>query len=118
MEKDKILDLRSIDDYNKFLGLETKNPLVGIIDFSKVKVLRHRRKCGTFYAIFLKEKIHGQLVYGRGKYDYQEDGSNRHTNFAFMMLLLLTRGIVILFYITVPRIGTRIIRRCERFPAV
>lgn len=72
MEKDKILDLRSIDDYNKFLGLETKNPLVGIIDFSKVKVLRHRRKCGTFYAIFLKEKIHGQLVYGRGKYDYQE----------------------------------------------
>lgn len=72
MEKNKILDLRSIDDYNKFLGLETKNPLVGIIDFSKVKVLRHRRKCGTFYAIFLKEKIHGQLVYGRGKYDYQE----------------------------------------------
>ena len=66
------MNLNSVRDYNDFLGLETLNPLVSFIDFSKVRVLKHRRKCGTFYAIFLKEKIHGQVVYGRGKYDYQE----------------------------------------------
>lgn len=66
------MNLNSVSDYNDFLGLETLNPLVSFIDFSKVRVLKHRRKCGTFYAIFLKEKIHGQVVYGRGKYDYQE----------------------------------------------
>lgn len=67
-----ILDLKSIDDYNKFLGLETLNPLVSFVDFSNVKVLPHRRKCFNFYGVFLKEKIHGPLAYGRGKYDYQE----------------------------------------------
>lgn len=68
----EILDLRTIHDYNTFLGLETLNPLVSLVDFSKVEVLPHRRKCFNFYAIFLKEKVHGPLVYGRSKYDYQE----------------------------------------------
>lgn len=67
-----ILDLKTIHDYNQFLGLETLNPLVSFIDFSKVEVLPHRRKCFNFYGIFLKEKIHGPLTYGRSKYDYQE----------------------------------------------
>ena len=31
----EILDLKTIHDYNKFLGLETLNPLVGFVDFSK-----------------------------------------------------------------------------------
>ncbi len=68
----EILDLKTVHDYNVFLGLETQNPLVGFVDFSKVEVLHHRRKCFNFYGIFLKEKIHGPLVYGRSKYDYQE----------------------------------------------
>lgn len=68
----EILDLQTINDYNEFLGLETLNPLVGIVDFSKVEVLKHRCKCFGFYAIFLKEKIHGPISYGRNKYDYQE----------------------------------------------
>ena len=67
-----ILNLDTIQDYNEFLGLETLNPLVGIVDFSDVKVLKHRRKRFNFYAIYKKKKIHGALVYGRGKYDYQE----------------------------------------------
>ena len=68
----EILDLKTIHDYNTFLGLETLNPLVALVDFSKVKVLKHRCKCFGFYAIFLKEKIHGPLTYGRNRYDYQE----------------------------------------------
>ncbi len=68
----EILYMNSIHDYNNFLGLETLHPLVSFVDFSQVKVLPHRRKSGTYYAIFLKEKIHGPITYGRGKYDYQE----------------------------------------------
>ena len=68
----EILDLKTIHDYNVFLGLETQHPLVGFIDFSKLDVLKHRCKRFGFYAIFLKEKIHGPLTYGRSKYDYQE----------------------------------------------
>ena len=34
----EILDLKTIHDYNRFLGLETLNPLVSFVDFSKVAV--------------------------------------------------------------------------------
>lgn len=68
----EILDLKTIHDYNEFLGLETLNPLVSFVDFSKVDVLKHRCKYFGFYAIFLKENIHGPITYGRNKYDYQE----------------------------------------------
>lgn len=74
----EILDLQTINDYNEFLGLETLNPLVGIVDFSKVEVLKHRCKCFGFYAIFLKEKIHGPISYGRNMYDYQEEIGRAH----------------------------------------
>ena len=73
----EILDLKTIHDYNEFLGLETLNPLVSFVDFSKVEVLKHRCKCFGFYAVFLKEKIHGQITYGRSKYEgggYQRRG--------------------------------------------
>ena len=67
-----IINLNSIHDYNEFLGIETLNPLVTFIDFRQVKALKHRLKCYGFYGIYLKEKIHGTLTYGRSQYDYQE----------------------------------------------
>ena len=67
-----IVNISSIHDYNEFLGIETLNPLVTFIDFRQVKVLKHRKKLYGFYAIYLKEKIHGKLIYGRSQYDYQE----------------------------------------------
>ena len=67
-----IVNISNIHDYNEFLGLETLNPLVTFIDFREVKVLKHKRKYYGFYAIYLKEKIHGKLTYGRSQYDYQE----------------------------------------------
>lgn len=45
-----ILDLKTIHDYNQFLGLETLNPLVSFIDFSKVEVLPHVASVSTFTA--------------------------------------------------------------------
>ena len=67
-----IVNISNIHDYNEFLGLETLNPLVTFIDFREVKVLKHKRKYYGFYGIYLKEKIHGKLTYGRSQYDYKE----------------------------------------------
>lgn len=68
-----IMNTGSIHEYNEFLGIETLNPLVAVIDFRRVGVLRHKKKLYGFYGIYLKDKIHGgNLTYGRSRYDYQE----------------------------------------------
>ena len=61
----------NINLYNEWAGVETQNPLVGFIDFSTVKPLRHARKVYGFYAVFLKDQKCGELRYGRRYYDYQ-----------------------------------------------
>lgn len=67
-----ILKTDTIFEYNRWAGVETQNPLVGFIDFSQVKPLRHARKLYGFYAVFLKDTLCGELRYGRQYYDYQE----------------------------------------------
>lgn len=68
-----IMNTGSIHEYNEFLGIETLNPLVAVIDFRRVRVPRHKKKLYGFYGICLKDKIHGgDLTYGRSRYDYQE----------------------------------------------
>ena len=62
----------TIYDYNEWAGVETRHPLVGFIDFSQVKPLRHVRKYYGFYAVFLKDVKCGELRYGRQYYDYQD----------------------------------------------
>ena len=62
-----IINISSIHDYNEFLGIETLNPLITLIDFRQVKILKHKKKLYGFYGIYLKEKIHGKLTYGRRK---------------------------------------------------
>lgn len=64
----------NVDDYNKWIGVETLNPLVSIIDFSKCEeheVTKSLKRLG-FYTVFLKEVNCGDLIYGRQTYDYQE----------------------------------------------
>ncbi|WP_289294193.1 MULTISPECIES: AraC family transcriptional regulator [Bacteroides] len=61
----------NINLYNEWAGVETQNPLVGFIDFSDVKPLRHARKIYGFYAVFLKDQKCGELRYGHRYYDYQ-----------------------------------------------
>ncbi len=67
----EIFKADNIDLYNDWAGVETQNPLLGFIDFSKVKPLRHVRKIYGFYAVFLKDQKCGELRYGRRAYDYQ-----------------------------------------------
>ena len=70
---DKILNLDSVDLYNKLYGLETLNPLISVIDLNKatsgVDLIRFNY---GVYALYLKlEKACG-IRYGRRTYDYQE----------------------------------------------
>lgn len=71
MEK-KIINIDSVDAYNKLLGLETLHPLVSVIDMLKAKRIKHMRHAFGLYVIFLKEVKCGDLRYGRHYYDYQE----------------------------------------------
>ena len=68
-----IVRLDSIDAYNKLYGLETKHPLVTVIDLTEAtKVVNHVRMDYDVYALFLKNGTNCTLKYGRQPYDYQE----------------------------------------------
>lgn len=75
MKENDIIVIDSIDKYNKFMGFETRNPLVAVIDMSKADP-RHIRTGMTFeyevYSIWLKQAFCGNITYGRLPYDYQE----------------------------------------------
>ena len=69
-----IARFNSIDEYNKTMGLETKHPLVAVIDYSNSSfndVYPEGYNYG-FYTVFLKDQICGDIKYGRNYYDYQE----------------------------------------------
>ena len=70
---DKILNLDSVDLYNKLYGLETLNPLVSVIDLNKatrsVELIRFNY---GIYALYLKLEKAFDIKYGRQTYDYQE----------------------------------------------
>ena len=68
-----IVRLDSIDAYNKLYGLETKHPLVTVIDLTQAtKVVNHVHMDYDVYALFLKNGTNCTLKYGRQPYDYQE----------------------------------------------
>ncbi len=70
---DKIIKIDSVDRYNKLFGLETRHPLVSVVDLSKAQrwPLRAWFNYGV-YALFLKDIKCGNIKYGRQNYDYQE----------------------------------------------
>lgn len=70
MKKD-IRHFDSIADYNNMLGVPTQHPLVSVINLSEAHTLRHQLHTFSFYAVFLKESICGNLIYGCKTYDYQ-----------------------------------------------
>ena len=69
---DDILKLDQICQYNEIMGVETLNPLVGVVDCYELAPIRFSRKLLGFYGIFVKDTKYGELQYGRSTYDYQE----------------------------------------------
>ena len=73
MAEDKIIQIDSVDAYNKMYGWETLHPLVTIVNHKEtVAALNHSRLNYGLYALFLKQGDGCSIRYGREKYDYQE----------------------------------------------
>lgn len=71
--EETVINIETVDQYNKLYGLETLHPLVSVIDLSKATTwpTRFRMNYGV-YSLFLKDAHCGDIRYGRQYYDYQE----------------------------------------------
>ena len=69
---DNLRRFDTVSEYDAFNNIETRHPLVSVIDFSKADPRTGSRMQFGFYAILLKDVKCGDLVYGRHTYDYQE----------------------------------------------
>lgn len=71
--ENQVINIETVDQYNKLFGLETLHPLVSVIDLSKATTwpTRYRMNYGI-YCLFLKDAKCGDIRYGRQYYDYQE----------------------------------------------
>ena len=68
-----IINIDSIDAYNKLFGLPTTHPLVSVVDLKHAKsIVNHVRINYGVYALFLKNGVQCSIKYGRRQYDYQE----------------------------------------------
>ncbi len=66
----QILNIESIQEYERILNVGPRHPLVSVIDLDSSQPMRHLRHTFGFYAIFLKDEKNCELLYGRQKYDY------------------------------------------------
>ena len=73
MEKfmNEIMKIDSVQTYNDYFGVETRHPLVSVVDGREAKPLRFGRKLYGIYTVLLKDADCGNLKYGRSMYDYQ-----------------------------------------------
>lgn len=68
-----IVNLNSIDAYNKLYGMKTLHPLVSVIDLkTATRSVNHVRMNYGVYALFLKNGAKCSIKYGRRQYDYQQ----------------------------------------------
>ena len=66
-----LLKIDSVQAYNDYFGVETRHPLVCVIDAREAKPLHFGRKLYSIYTVLLKDADCGNLKYGRSMYDYQ-----------------------------------------------
>ncbi|MFV0566011.1 MAG: AraC family transcriptional regulator [Flavobacteriaceae bacterium] len=70
---EQIINLDSVSEYSKMRGADTLHPLVNVLDYKDLKPLQPATYNFGFYAVYIKETLCGDLVYGKQKYDYQEE---------------------------------------------
>ena len=68
----KILHVRNVADYSRWLGHVDSHPLISVIDYSEVSPIRHSLNNYSVYGIFLRDDDLVDLTYGCGKYDYRK----------------------------------------------
>ncbi len=64
--------LKSVYQFNEIRGQRTLHPLVTVLDQSLSRPIKAERMISELYIVFLKERLCGELSYGRNRYDYQE----------------------------------------------
>ena len=70
---EEVIKLNEVDKYNKLFGLETRHPLVSVVDLSKATQWPEHFKVNYgVYALYLKDTYCGNITYGRQSYDYQD----------------------------------------------
>lgn len=72
---ENILQLDTIEQHNNYIGVETRHPLVNVVEGCKIpNPIPHARKRVGMYVVFIKElKCTDNLTYGRQSYDFQEN---------------------------------------------
>ena len=68
----KILKVRNVNDYARYLGGKEQHPLVCVIDYAEVSPIRHSLNNYSVYGLFLRDDADVDLDYGCGKYDYNK----------------------------------------------
>lgn len=70
---EEMIKLESVATYNELFGLETRHPMVAVIDLAKATAYPEQFKINYgVYALYLKDTKCGDITYGRRPYDYQE----------------------------------------------
>ncbi|MDE5651395.1 MAG: AraC family transcriptional regulator, partial [Duncaniella sp.] len=71
--ENRMVNLDSIDAYNRLYGFTTRHPLVTVVDLKEAsQLVNHIRINYGIYALFLKNGVNCTIKYGRKTYDYQE----------------------------------------------
>ncbi len=85
MTNERIIQIDSVDAYNKLYGWETLHPLVTVVNHANPMAsdLNHSRLNYGLYALFLKQGDGCSIRYGREKYDYQEGTELDFPNLSF-----------------------------------
>ncbi len=68
----KILKIKNVSDYSRWLGHVDRHPLVSVIDYTEVSPVRHSLNNYGVYGIFFHDAADIDLEYGCGKYDYKK----------------------------------------------
>lgn len=68
----KIMKIRNVGDYSRYVGHIDRHPLVSVIDYAEVSPVRHSLNNYSVYGIFFHDEANINLAYGCGKYDYKK----------------------------------------------
>ena len=68
----KILKIRNVNDYGRYLGCADRHPSVCVVNYAEVSPVRHSLNDYGVYGIFFHDEAEIDLAYGCGKYDYKK----------------------------------------------
>ena len=68
----KILKVKNVGDYSRWVGHTDRHSLVSVIDYAEVSPVRHSLNNYSVYGIFFHDEAEIDLAYGCGKYDYKK----------------------------------------------